>query len=95
MLAAFRYRLHASLVRLTLKPSILSQIESSAVKLGALEVPSDLDANTSMRVRGDVAQAFIFGFRMIMLVCAGLAAASAGIAGRMIPPIKGLPKSEE
>jgi hypothetical protein len=95
MLAAFRYRLHTSLGRLNLDPNVLSQIESSAVKLGALEVPSELDASAATRVRAEVAQAFIFGFRRIMFVCVGLAAASAAVAWRMIPSIKGLQKSEQ
>ena len=55
-----------------------------ALKLGALDVPSNLDASTSAAIRTAITQAFVFGFRVIMLLCAGLAVASTGVASRMI-----------
>jgi len=40
---------------------------------------------TAMTIRSVVAQAFVSGFRLVMLVCASLAIASAAVAWRMIP----------
>jgi len=91
MVQAFAYRLRDSLGRLRLAPSVLSDIQSNLVKLGGLAVPSNLDLNTKATVRADIVQAFVFGFRLIMLVCAGLSIASAGIAFRMIPSSGGAP----
>ena len=66
-------------------PTVLHQIQSSTIRLGGLEVPSDLDALTSSVLRAAIDQAFVFGFRLIMLLCAGLAVASGAVASRMIP----------
>jgi MFS family permease len=85
MVNAFSYRLQRSLDSLDLAPGMLHQIQSSTIRLGGLEVPSDLDALTSSALRAAIDQAFVFGFRLIMLLCAGLAVASAVVASRMIP----------
>jgi MFS family permease len=85
MVSAFSHRLQRSLNSLDLAPRVLHQIQSSTVRLGGLELPSDLDALTSSVLRAAIDQAFVFGFRLIMLLCAGLAVASAVVASRMIP----------
>ena len=85
MVEAFQHRLLDSLPGLHLSPGILQEIRSNAVKLGGLNVPSNLPSSMSAIVRADIVQAFVFAFRLIMMVCAGLAVASAWIALRMIP----------
>jgi MFS family permease len=85
MAQAFGYTLQASLRSLNLSPSVLSDIQSNSIKLGGLEIPRDLDANAAKMVKDGIAEAFVFAFRLIMLVCAGLATLSSGIAWRMIP----------
>ncbi len=85
MVEAFKHRLLDSLSGLHLSPGILQEIRSNAVKLGGLNVPSNLPSSMSAIVRADIVQAFVFTFRLIMMVCAGLAVASAWIALRMIP----------
>ncbi len=85
MVGAFSHRLQRSLDSLDLAPRALHQIQSSTIRLGGLEVPSDLDALTSSVLRAAIIRAFVFGFRLIMLLCAGLAVASAAVAYRMIP----------
>src|SRR6267378_6174162 len=85
MVEAFQHRLLDSLSALNLSPSVLQEIRSNAVKLGGLNVPSNLPSSMSAIVRADIVQAFVFAFRLIMMVCAGLAVASAWIALRMIP----------
>ena len=84
MVSAFSHSLQQSLANLDLAPGVLREIHSNVIKLGALDVPSNLDASTSAAIRTAITQAFVFGFRVIMLLCAGLAVASTGVASRMI-----------
>lgn len=84
MVQAFGHSLRASLEHLHLDPGVLNEFQKQMVKLGALEVPSNLDSATAAIIRSDIANAFVFGFRLIMVMCAVLAAGSAGITFRMI-----------
>jgi hypothetical protein len=52
--------------------------------MGGISVPSNLDPQTTAMIRRAVAASFISGFRIIMVICAALAAGSAAIAWRMI-----------
>jgi len=85
MVSAFGSRLQNSLAGLNLDPAVLHQIQSSVIRLAGLEVPAGLGPQTSSAIQAAVAQAFIFAFRLVMLICAGLALASAAVASRMIP----------
>jgi len=85
MLKAFAIRVEHSMVNLNLPPGTFQQIQSSLAKLGALKVPANLDSKTSAALQAAIAGAFVFGFRVIMMICATLALASAGVAWRMIP----------
>jgi EmrB/QacA subfamily drug resistance transporter len=85
MVSAFAARLQHSLAGLNLAPAALHQIQTNAIRLAGLEVPAGLDPQTSSAVQAAIAQAFIFAFRLVMLLCAALAVASAGVASRMIP----------
>jgi hypothetical protein len=85
LMAAFRSHLHQELAVVSLHPSALDFIRSNETKLAGLEVPPGLDAQTSSAVRAAIKQAFISSFRLVMLICAGLALISALISWRMIP----------
>lgn len=85
MVQTFGHKLLNSLARLDLAPSVLHEIQSNLAQLGNLEVPSGLDTSTTAMIRAHITQAFVFGFRVIMVICGGLAMASAGVALRMIP----------
>jgi predicted MFS family arabinose efflux permease len=85
MVSAFSIRLQHSLAGLNLDLAALHQIQSSVIRLASLEVPAGLPAQTSSAIQAAIAHAFIFGFRLIMLICAALAVASAAVASRMIP----------
>jgi EmrB/QacA subfamily drug resistance transporter len=85
MVAAFGHHLQASLASLHLSREVLTSIQSNLVRLGGLELPSSLDDRKVQVLRIEIAQAFVFGFRTIMLVCAALALAAACTAWRMIP----------
>lgn len=88
MVKAFASKLQDSLAPLDLSSTIRREIQSNMFKLGALEVPSGVDSSTSSAIHSAIAQAFVFGFRVVMLICATLSAASAGVALGMIPSTK-------
>lgn len=80
MVKAFDFRLTRELANLGLPSDVLREIQSSVTKLAGLELPSNLDARTASAIRSAINQAFVFGFRLIILICSGLAAASSAVA---------------
>jgi len=85
MAAAFAYSLRRSLPNLNLNIGVVHQLESNVAKLGSLDAPPGVDSQTAAAIRSAISDAFIFGFRLIVLVCAVLSIASAGVAWRKIP----------
>ena len=85
MVSAFSDRLQQSLAGSNLASDALHQIQSGVIRLAGLEVPAGLDEQTSAAIRNAIAHAFVFAFRLVMLLCAALAVASAAVASRMIP----------
>jgi EmrB/QacA subfamily drug resistance transporter len=85
MVSAFSFHLNRAVARLTVPPKARHELQSNEIKLAALEIPASLDSNTAAAVSMAIYQAFIFGFRLIMLFCAGLSVASAAVARLMIP----------
>jgi hypothetical protein len=68
-----------------LSPGILDYLRSNEIKLAGLDAPANLDAGTTTLIRASISQAFVLAFRSVMLICAGLSAASAAVASLMIP----------
>lgn len=85
MAAAFSHSLQLSLSGLNLNADITHELESNATKLGSLDAPPGADPESAAAIRSAIAEAFVFGFRLIMLLCAGLAIASAAVAWWKIP----------
>ncbi len=85
MVSAFSFSLGRALSGNGLPADLLQQIQSKAIRLGALEAPPGLDAGTAARIGAAIPEAFVFGFRFVMLICAGLSAASAAVAWLLIP----------
>jgi EmrB/QacA subfamily drug resistance transporter len=85
VVAVFEHALRGSLASLTLNAGVIHELESNATKLGSLAPPSTVDSTAAAAIRTAVANAFITGFRLIMLLCAGLAVTSAMVAWRKIP----------
>jgi predicted MFS family arabinose efflux permease len=85
MVQAFGHNLQNSLTYLPLAPDLRRQILSNLVKLGGLQLPSGLDTSTAKSAQMAITRAFVFGFRLIMGICAALAAASAAAAWWLIP----------
>jgi len=83
MVTAFSHHLHRSLPRLHLSPALLNYIDANKIRLAGLEL-SNLDPATASVVHAAIDQAFVSGFRLVMLICAGLAVASSAVAAVMI-----------
>ena len=85
MVTAFENRLNRELTSLSLPPEALRDIKTQEIRLAALEVPAKIDAKTQATVREYVREAFVFGFRLVMLICVILSVVSAATAWRMVP----------
>jgi hypothetical protein len=85
MVRVFSSSLNRALVDAMLPADILQYVRSNEIKLAGIDL-SGLDANSMATIREAIAHAFVVGFRTVMLICAGLAAASAAAASLMIPP---------
>jgi EmrB/QacA subfamily drug resistance transporter len=82
MFASFGGSLDARLEALRLPPEVRQQLEQEKVKLGAAEVPEGLVAAPA--VERAIDEAFVSGYRTVMLVSAGMALASALSAALLI-----------
>ena len=85
MVKLFSSSLNRSLTGAVLPPGILQYVRSNEIKLAGLDLPSGLDAQTAALLRASISHAFVFGFRIAMLICASLCVASAAVATLMIP----------
>jgi EmrB/QacA subfamily drug resistance transporter len=85
MVAAFAHSLRGSLSSLNLKTDVVQQLESNVDRLGDLNAPPGVDPATAMTIRAAIVEAFVFGFRVVIFLCATLAVLSAAVAWRKIP----------
>jgi EmrB/QacA subfamily drug resistance transporter len=85
LVKAFGYRLESSVAQLSLPPAILQELRANEIKLAGLQVPAGLDPRMETAIKESVGQAFVFGFRIVMWICAGLSVASAAVTGLMVP----------
>ena len=82
MTAAFAHSLRQSLATLNLDAELVHHLESNLAMLGNLDAPSGTDKATALAIRSRIAEAFVFGFRLIAVLCAVFAIASAVVAWR-------------
>src|SRR6202158_3303248 len=85
MVKAFGSRLNHSLAQFSLPTSVLQEIRSQETRLAGLQAPTALDPSARATIAQSIGEAFVFGYRIVMLICAGLALSSATIAWLMIP----------
>jgi hypothetical protein len=93
MVKLFSSSLNQSLTGQPLAPGILQYIRANEIKLAGLDLPSNMDVDTRALIRMSLSRAFVFGFRTVMLICAGLSLASAAIALTIIPS-KGVDRAQ-
>jgi EmrB/QacA subfamily drug resistance transporter len=94
MVNAFSSRLNQSLVHLPLPSGVLETVRSDEIKLAAVPIPTGLSPTTTAAIKEAISGAFVFGFRMVMLICAGLSVASSAVAWLMIPNSTHLPSPQ-
>jgi EmrB/QacA subfamily drug resistance transporter len=85
MVKAFGFRLDGALAHLPLPPAVLQELHAGEIQLAGLQAPAGLDSGMKTAIKESVGEAFVFGFRIVMLICAGLSLASAAVAWFMIP----------
>jgi hypothetical protein len=84
MVGAFSARLNSNMQGLSLPADVMHDIQANENKLAGLPVPANVDRGAASLIRESVREAFVFGFRTVLLICAGLALASATISAKMI-----------
>jgi predicted MFS family arabinose efflux permease len=92
MVDAFASQLNSSLAHLMLPPQALGDLRANENKLAGLQVPAGLNPNVEAAVDISIRRAFVFGFRVVMLMCAGLSLGSTAVAWFLIPRDRGHPR---
>jgi hypothetical protein len=87
MVHGFASVLHERLASVPLPPSALHSLQVNETKLAGLPVPNDLDPMTKARVENAIKAAFVFGFRLVVLISALLSLASSAVAWILIPTV--------
>jgi len=85
MVSVFAFRLAHFLWHFGIPSAVSQQVEANAIQLAGLQLPASLDPARSGIIRTGIAQAFVSGFRLITMLCAGLGIASSIVAWKMIP----------
>lgn len=84
MVKVFSSRLNDQLNQISLSPSVVQQLKAEEIKLAGLQPPGDLDPDMKKMIQDFIRQAFVSGFRIVMLICTGLSLASAAVTWLMI-----------
>ena len=84
MVKVFGSRLNEKLTHLSVSPSVVQQLQQDEIKLAGLPVPDGLDPNVKRTIHDFIEEAFVSGFRVVMMICVGLSVASAVAAWLMI-----------
>ncbi|MGA9509217.1 MAG: MFS transporter [Candidatus Sulfotelmatobacter sp.] len=87
MVQAFSFRLDYSLAHLSLPPGVLQELKANAIKLAGLPIPAGVASTLRAAISRSIGEAFVFGFRVVMLICTGLSLASTAVAWLMIPRV--------
>jgi EmrB/QacA subfamily drug resistance transporter len=81
---AFSFHLNRSLRALPIPSPVMQDLQSNEIRLAALAVPAGLDPAMAAAIQTSIQQAFVFAFRLVMVICAALSIASAFFAWQMI-----------
>jgi len=77
MLLVFKTNLDRRLSNANLPASVAQSLQSQSIKLAAIDIPQNLNAETRQVVRRAIDESFVSGFRWVMVIGAALAGASA------------------
>ncbi|MFI5389662.1 MAG: MFS transporter, partial [Candidatus Eremiobacterales bacterium] len=86
VLALFSTGLQRDLTAVGVPPSVASAVMAQRASLAATTAPADSDAATKALVRRAVDGAYLAAYRIVMFVCAGLAAAGALVVVVTVAP---------
>jgi EmrB/QacA subfamily drug resistance transporter len=84
MVSAFSSHFNRGVADLQLSPDTVQNLQSNETKLAALTVPVGIDPPTATKITSAIDQSFVFGFRLVMLICAAMSLVSALFAWRLI-----------
>jgi EmrB/QacA subfamily drug resistance transporter len=84
MVQAFAARLDHELSVLGVSQQAHDEMQSNRTRLAGIDIPRDLDPKQAQEVKADVADSFVFAFRVVAYSCALLAVASALVASLLI-----------
>ena len=84
MASMFERGVHSRLEQAAVTTQLAEAVEQQRNKLAAIELPESIAADDKALARQAIAEAFVAGFRAIMLICAILALASAASAWVLI-----------
>ncbi|HSZ60331.1 MAG TPA: MFS transporter [Terriglobales bacterium] len=85
MVKAFAYYLNPRLDQLMLSPGVLAELQSNEIKLAGLQVPPGLSLSTQAAISRSIREAFVFGFRVVIVMCVALSLGSAAVTWVLIP----------
>jgi len=77
MLQVFKTSLDHRLISANLPSSVAQSIRTQSIRLAAIDIPQNLNAETRQVIRRAINESFLSGFRWVMIIGAALAAASA------------------
>ncbi len=80
----FNSSLDSRLSTLHISPEVRSALDTQRDKLAAADIPKSVDAKAQAEIKRALDESFLDGFRLVMLIAAGLALASAVAAGVMV-----------
>ena len=85
MVKAFGFRLDHNLAYVALPDGVLQELHANEIKLAGLPVPTGLNSDMKATITASIGEAFIFGFRIVMIICTGLSLASAAVTWLLQP----------
>lgn len=77
MIHVFTSNLNRRLSSASLPASVIQSLQDQSIKLAAIDIPRNLNAENREVIRHAIDESFVFGFRWVIVVGAALAAASA------------------
>ena len=77
MLHVFRTQLDHRVRSANFPPTVVQSLQNQSIKLAAIDIPQNLNAETRQMIRSAIDESFVSGFRLVMVIGAALAAGSA------------------
>lgn len=84
ILSVFTGSLESHLAQLDISPQLQQSLEVQQIKLAGIQLPTTLNIELRGVLKHTIDEAFVSGFRLVSLICAGLALTGALCAGLMI-----------